>query len=157
VAESIARIEREAGAVPLALKLFWQRIGSVDLCGANPDWQVSSGANWDDYTDPLVVFPPSIAIEELEEFIADKAERLRCKLPYAIPIAPDYHHKANVSGGMWYNVSVPAVADDPPLNDEWHRTTFVSYMELALQCGGFPGLTRCASHSWPIAELTRNL
>jgi hypothetical protein len=30
---AIARIEREVGAVPLALKLFWQRVGSVDLCG----------------------------------------------------------------------------------------------------------------------------
>ena len=54
---------------------------------------------------------------------------------------------------MWYNVSVPAVADDPPLNDEWHRTTFVSHLELAVRWGGFPGLERCPEHSWPLRAL----
>jgi hypothetical protein len=56
---------------------------------------------------------------------------------------------------MWYNLSVPAVADDPPLNDEWHHTTFVSYLELAVQWGGFPGLADCPGHTWPVAELVR--
>ena len=58
--------------------------------------------------------------------------------PYCVPVAPDAYHKQNVSGGMWYNLSVPAVTDDPPLNDERHRTTFVGYLELALRWGGFP-------------------
>src|SRR5262245_1262675 len=59
-AASIARIEREAGVLPLALKLFWQGVGSVNLCGYHPDWQGC------DYPDPLVVYPPSVAIQELE-------------------------------------------------------------------------------------------
>jgi hypothetical protein len=70
-----------------------------------------------------------------------------------VPVAPDDYHKENVSGGMWYNLSVPAVADDPPLNDERHRTTFANYLELAVHWGGFPGLDRCADHTWPLAEL----
>jgi hypothetical protein len=100
-----------------------------------------------------VVYPPSQAIEELEEFLADWEERVRCNFPYVIPIAPDDYHKADVSGGMWYNASVPAVAEDPPLNDERHRITFVEYLELAVRWGGFPGLDRCESHSWPVERI----
>jgi hypothetical protein len=148
-AAAIARIEREVGVLPLALKLFWQQVGSVDLCGRHPDWDGC------DYPDPLVVYPPSVAIQELDEFLADKEERLRCNLPYLVPIAPDDYHKGGVSGGMWYNVSVPAMDDDPPLNEEWHHSTFVRYLELAVQAAGFPGLSRSPEHSWPVGELVR--
>ena len=144
---AIARIEQEIGRLPLALKFFWERIGSVNFCGTHPDW------NCDGYADPLVVYPPSHAVDELEDFLADKDDRLRHDFPYLVPIAPDYFHKDGVSGGMWYNLSVPAVADDPPLNDEWHRTTFVSYLELAVKWGGFPGLEDCHDHLWPLTEL----
>jgi len=147
VARAVDRIEREVGPLPLALKLFWQEVGSVDLRGSHPAWDGCA------YPDPLVVFPPAAALFELDEFLADKEERLRCNFPYLVPIAPDDYHKADVSGGMWYNVSVPAVADDPPLNDEWHQTTFVCYLELAVQWAGFPGLSRCPDHSRPFAEL----
>ena len=145
--EAIARIEKEVGVLPEALKLFWFRIGSVDLCGSHRKW---GGA---EYPDPLVVAPVSFALTELEDFLGDKEERLRFNCPYCVPIAPDYFHKANVSGSMYYNVSVPAVAADPPLNDEWHKTTFVNYLEIALSWAGFPGLDRYPGHSWPIAEL----
>ena len=149
--EFIARIEREIGLLPLALKLFWQRVGGVDLRGSHPDWEGC------DYPDPLVVYPPSVAIGELDEFLADRDERLRCNLPYLVPIAPDFYCKADASGGMWYNVSVPAVADDPPLNDDWHGTTFVSCLERAVRSAGFPGLSSCPGHTWPITELVEGL
>src|SRR5712691_9629915 len=82
-AAAIARIEREVGAIPLGLKLFWQRIGSVDLCGSHPEWRGC------DFPDPLVVYRPAVAIQELDEFLADKEKRLRCDFPYLLPIAPD--------------------------------------------------------------------
>jgi hypothetical protein len=147
---AIARIEREVGRVPLALKLFWRYVGSVNFMGSHPGW-VANG-----YPDPLVVYPPTVAIEELEAFLEDREERLRCGSPYVIPIAPDDYHKANVSGGMFYNVSVPAIADDPPLNDEHrHRTTFVRYVETALNFAGFPGLVACDPHDWPVDQILR--
>ena len=145
---AIVRIERDVGEIPAALKMFWLRVGSVDLCGSHPEWKGCS------YPDPLVIYTPSVAIQELDEFLTDKEERLRCNFLYAIPIAPDPYHKANVSGGMWYKVSVPAVAEDPPLNDERHRITFLAYLELALQWAGFLGLERYPGHSWPVTELT---
>lgn len=145
--EAIERIESEIGIIPLATKLFWQRVGSVDLSGSHPNWEGC------EYPDPLIVFPPSSAVYELDDFLADREERLSIGFPYLVPVAPDFYHKANVSGGMWYNVAVPAVADDPPLNDEWHNVTFLAYLEIALRFGGFPGLSRCSSHTWPIEML----
>lgn len=152
--EAIERIEREVGRLPLALKALWQLVGSVDFTARHTAWAPCAYL-WDgcEYPDPLVVYPPSTAISELDDFLADREERVRCDLPYSVPIAPDDKHKDNVSGGMWYDVSVPAVADDPPLNDERHRTTLVSYLELAVQWGGFPGLDRCPKHNWPLRDL----
>ena len=119
----------------------------MNFRGSHPDWRGC------DYPDPLVIYPTSAAIHELDEFLADRDERLRYGSPYLVPIAPDPYHKADVSGGMWYNLSVPAVADDPPLNDECHETTLVGYLELAIRWAGFPGLMGCPGHTWPIAEL----
>ena len=144
---AIERIEREIGPLPLALKIFWKQVGSVNFIGRHEEWEGC------EYPDPLVVYPPSVAVEELESFLDDREERLAHKFPYLVPIAPDYYHKENVSGGMWYNLSVPAVGDDPPLNDEPHRTTFVSYLELAVKWGGFPGLDRCEEHNWPVKSI----
>ena len=152
--DAIDRIEREAGRLPLALKVFWRSVGSVDFT-ARHRTSAPCEYPWDGcaHPDPLVIYPPSAAIAELDEFLGDRGERIRSDFPYVVPIAPDDAHKDNVSGGMWYNLSVPAVADDPPLNDERHRTTFVSYLELAVRWGGFPGLDRCPGHSWPLREL----
>ena len=143
---AIERIEREVGPLPLAIKIFWRRVGSIDFTGAHPKWKGC------EYPDPIVVFP-SYAGDELDEFLEDREERLRCNFPYQVPIAPDAKHKANVSGGMWYNLRVPAAADDPPLNDEPHRTTFVNYLELAARWAGFPGLEKCRDHNWPLAQI----
>ena len=144
----IRQIELVIGTVPYALAAFWRRVGSVDLCGSHPDW-LGCG-----YPDPLFVYPSSEAVNELDDFVADREERLRCNFPYVIPISPDDGHKANVSGGMWYNVCCPAASDDPLLNDERHRVTFLTYLELSLNCGGFLGLDGLTDHSWPLLQLT---
>lgn len=141
---AIGRIEREIGELPAAIKIFWRLVGSVNFIGHHPSW---SGC---DYPDPVVIFPPVYALAELDDFLANKEERLAHNFPYLVPIAPDPLHKQNVSGGMWYNLSAPAVADDPPLNAERHRISFVSYLELAVQWDGFPGLEDCPDHNYPL-------
>lgn len=141
---AIARIEHEVGELPAAIKVFWRLVGSVNFVGAHPAWDGC------DYPDPVVVFPPVGALAELDDFLSNKEQRLVHHFPYRVPIAPDPLHKQNVSGGMWYNLDVPAVADDPPLNDERHRISFVSYLELAVRWGGFLGLEQCPDHSYPL-------
>ena len=94
--------------MPLALRIWFEEVGQVDLNGTHAEWSF-------EYPDPLVVYPPSAAISELNDFLDDRDERIRCGFRYVVPIAPDDAHKENVSGGMWYNLSVPAVADDPEI------------------------------------------
>lgn len=151
VESSIQRIEAEIGSVPYALARFWRVVGSVDLRGSHDDW---CGC---DYPDPLVIEPASQALEELEEFLADREERLKYNFPYLIPIAPDYYHKEGVSGGMWYNVACPTSDDDPAINDERHHVTFLEYLDLALKWGGFLGLDNASCHTWPVNELSAEL
>ena len=62
-----------------------------------------------DIPDPLIVYPPSQALVELEMYLDDPLARQESG--FLVPIAPDALHKANVSGAMWYNISVPAEAD----------------------------------------------
>ncbi|MED5620265.1 hypothetical protein [Ideonella sp. BN130291] len=145
--EAISRIERLAGPVPAALKAFWLIVGSVDLSGGHPQW---SGC---EYPDPLVVLPPSYALYELDEYMEDREVRDAEGLPFAIPVAPDFFHKANVSGGPPYEVAVPATADDPPLNNAPQHISLLEYVELSLRWGGFAGLQRCVGHSWPVDSL----
>src|SRR5690349_10633979 len=61
---AIDRIEREVGPLPLAIKLFWRRVGSVNFIGRHEDWDGY------EYPDPLVVYPPSQAAFALDEFLA---------------------------------------------------------------------------------------
>ena len=150
VEDSIARIERDIGRVPYAVAAFWRRVGSVDLTGLHDEWYGC------EYPDGLVVLPASQAVAELDEFLDDRESRLAHEFPYLIPIAPDLYHKEDVSGGMWYNISCPALDDNPVVNDEFHELPFVDYLELALSWGGFPGLFRCPLHNWPINELIAN-
>ena len=146
---AIERIESEAGSLPQSLKLFWLRVGSVDLSGHRPEWQGC------EYLDQLIVFPPSAAVEELEEFLSDRGERMRSDNPYCVPIAPDVFHKADVSGGPPYELAVPATEEDPRLLNALPSVSFLEHVERALGYGGFPGLADCPRHTWPLVELVR--
>jgi hypothetical protein len=146
---AIDRIESVAGSLPEALKLFWRHVGSVDFSGEHPKWRGC------EYLDQLVVFPPSVALEDLEEYLADREERDRVGFPYSVPIAPDIFHKADVSGGPPYSIAVPATADDPPLLNAVPSVSFLEHIERALRYAGFPGLANCAQHTWPLTQLIR--
>jgi hypothetical protein len=143
--EIIRRVETEIGEIPEVLKRFWLHVGSVDLSGAHPSWP-----ELDEYLDQLVVFPASYALYYFEE---EDGSRLEYDEPYQIVIAPDYFHKADVSGGPPYSVSVPALAGDPPLNGSPRQETLLQHIERSLRYGGFPGLADVDQHGWPIEML----
>lgn len=146
---AIDRIESAVGSLPEALKLFWLCVGSVDFSGEHPERRGC------EYLDQLMVFPPSVALEELEEYLADREERDRVGFPYSVPIAPDIFHKADVSGGPPYSIAVPAVAEDPPLLNAVPSASFLEHIERSLRYAGFPGLADCAQHTWPLTQLVR--
>ena len=148
---AIALIESMVGPVAFALQLFYKRIGSIDFSGSHPDWRGC------EYPDPIVVFAADAVAKELDNYLDDPAAYVDALGSFRLPIAPDYFHKEDVSGGMWYGIAVPGQEPDPPLLEEWHLTSLLGYLEIAIRFGGFPGLEQCRNHNWPIAELTREL
>ena len=61
---------------------------------------------------------------------------------YELTISCDRFHKDGVSGGESYGIPVPHPGADAPLLWEWHNTTFVDYLRICFEWGGFPGLAR---------------
>jgi len=121
VLERIAEVEAEVGPLPLSLCAWYEVVGSVNFIGTHPEWDE------DEYSDPLYVQPPEYDDEEW------------ARGEYFVRIAPDYYHKADVSGGEAYSIVLPDAAADSPLKYEWHGTTFVDYLRICFRWGGFPG------------------
>jgi hypothetical protein len=153
----IAELERLVGPLPVSLHAFYAMVGSLNFVGAAPqDWHIDAQA------DPLYVYPIEEALAEYDEWTAarrdwetgDDYDPGR----FQLPIAPDYLHKYNISGGMWYHILLLNPAIDVHLEAERHATTFVSYLRICFRWGGFPGLERVACPPTDdLAFLTRDL
>ncbi len=118
-------MEAETGPWPLSLRAWYEVVGSVDLTGFHPDWP-------EVYTDPLVLYP----IEPTFDGWEDDGGRLGLSI---FSIAPDYYHKADVSGGGPYAIQVPDGFADALVLNEWHDMTLVPYLRECFRWGGFPG------------------
>ena len=128
----IADLEhRLRGPVPLALKAFWEVVGTVSLMREDAGYE-------DDLSlpDPLVVGPVEHALIELTEWETDEERQAE---PFRVPLAPDVLHKDEISGGLPYEIQLPDSAADAPFLNEPHDTTFVGYLRIALAAGGLPG------------------
>lgn len=139
-----AKVERQAGPLPLSLRVFYQVVGGVNL-GGMEDWQYAGGRYG---PDPLFVYPLD---EELADDCLDIDNLGYGEEPYRIAIAPDYYHKYGISGGGPYEVAFPDPAIDAPLLDEWHNTTLVNYLRICFRWGGMPGFEQCSQP--PIKEI----
>ena len=131
----IAELEATAGRLPLSLRAWYEIVGEVDLEGGHPDWDQRV------YSDPLVVEGLAGWDYEYRDWQYD-VEGEDVHEPFVLPIAPDFFHKANVSGGAPYGVALPCESADAILVDEWHETYFVDYLRIAFRWGGFPGWER---------------
>lgn len=144
-ATSIARIEHETGApVPLALRAFWTIVGGVDFVW---DYEIDRkpptlGVKLPLYEcDPLSITPAHLSDYRLDEWLEEQTEHhAEIRHPLSIELAPDYLHKANISGGAPYSISVPSPALDPIFENELHQLPFTDYLRLCFRWGGFPTL-----------------
>jgi len=133
---SIDALEEQVGPAPLSLRVFWRTVGEVNLVGRAPGGWIP------EYSDPLWIEGPTGGLKDLDDFYADDEDRIEGG-GFLCPIAPDLLHKDNISGGAPYSIRLPASGFDAPLCDEWHETSFVAYLRIAiLDWGGFPGLAR---------------
>jgi hypothetical protein len=129
-------IEATIGVMPLALRVFFEEVGQVNLVGGHPGWDF-------DYLDQLVVEAPvDFILSEFEDWDHDRGTDWDRGSLFELPIAPDYLHKADVSGGAPYSVAVPNPGADGLLLWEPHMTTFSNYLRIAYRMGGMPGWQR---------------
>ena len=147
-ATQLDALEAEVGLLPLSLRHWFEEVGHVNLNGAHPDWAF-------EYPDPLVVDAPSEYIRsEYEAWSADRGTEWDRGAAFEVPIAPDYLHKANVSGGIPYGLAIPNPGVDGLLLWESHQTTFVNYLRIAFCMGGMPGWQRVPAllEEWALPE-----
>ena len=132
--ERIAHLEATAGMLPLSLRAWYEEVGSVSLMGRHPDWDPHA------YPDPLVVEGLEGWEFEYECWQDAQEQDPEYPYPFPLPIAPDALHKQNVSGGEPYGIDLPCAGADASLLFLWQEeTTFVEYLRICFQWGGFPG------------------
>jgi hypothetical protein len=139
VGTDLDRVEAEIGPFPMVLRVFLEAVGTIDLNGSHPRWTF-------DYPDPFVVecFPGHV-VPEHRQWSEDGWFEKMGRDGFPVALAPDFFHKADVSGGAPYEIELPDAAIDPLwLNDDLHEgETFVGYARSALlDWAGFPGFAR---------------
>ena len=147
-AAQLDALEAEIGLLPLALRSWFEEVGQVNLNGRHPAWTF-------EYPDPLVVEAPIDYIRsEYEQWSEARGTQSDRGALFEMPVAPDYLHKANVSGGMPYGIAVPNPGADGLLLWEPHQTTFVNYLRIAFRMGGMPGWQRepALLEEWALAD-----
>jgi len=144
VQAQIRQLEDGAGGpVPISLRAFWETVGAVYWKYAEDDDQVVDppwGAEMSlAEADPLWVDSPETALGCLGEWQERRAEQHPEVVgPLTVDLAPDQLHKANISGGPPYGITVPNAAADAVLENEAHGLPFVAYLRWCFRWGGFP-------------------
>ncbi|WIG60783.1 MAG: hypothetical protein OJF49_003531 [Ktedonobacterales bacterium] len=158
VLDRIIELETLIGPLPLSLRAWYETVGAVNFVGAAPEqWHV------DERADPLYIYPIEEALAEYAEWKTvhtawAAGDEANDPGPFRVPIAPDFCHKYNISGGMWYHIVLPNPAMDAPLQAERHAVTFVKYLRICFHWGGLPGLDIAPVVPAPeLASLTRDL
>jgi len=131
--EHIALLEHLTGPLPLSLKCFFEEVGSVNLIGLFPS---ANERTYGSVLDPLCVDSVEIALQQVTSL---RNLGLWEEEPVLI-LSADRFHKYGSSGAGSYNIALPCKAVDAPFLDEPHQTTFVNYLRICFQWGGFPGL-----------------
>jgi hypothetical protein len=141
----IERIEVFTEApLPLSLRAFWGVVGGIDwvwnyrLENQLPDLGVDLPI---DEMDPLCID----AAKSVGDLLGEWEEQKQQPDPdssqlFNLDLAPDYLHKANISGGAPYGIYLPCFQADPLFADERHSLTFTDYLRLCFRWAGFPGL-----------------
>ena len=130
--DTLDELEQRIGALPVALRAFAEHIGSVSLAGRRPEWDGN-------LADPLILtFDADYVLSEHGLFLEDRGTEYE-RTEFAVELAPDHLHKADISGGAPFSMVVPCEAADSLLRGEGHQTTLVNYLRTALRWGGFPG------------------
>ncbi len=133
-------VVRPFGYVPLSLKYFYRIVGGVNFVW---DYETNDHFMWD-MADPVQV----CSLDSLAEEVTDQYwkediqyyvddENFGCAF---LNLSADDLHKDNVSGGQQYALKItkqPSV--DADFLNEPNDTTFIDYLRIVFDYGGFPG------------------
>lgn len=145
------RISKISGEpIPVSFDAFWRTVGGINLVW---DYQLDEDCpdlGFDiplEEMDPLCIDPPQATAYQLDEWESGEHHLLTGLAgKYRLDLAPDYLHKANISGGDAYAIYFPSTASDPIFENERHRLPFVDYLRLAFKWVGFPDLEKHQHH-----------
>jgi hypothetical protein len=141
VAGRLDRLEAVVGPIPLSIRAWFEVVGQVNLMGRHPSWTF-------DLTDALVIEGTvDFFLQEQAQWQEERGTEWD-RGAFTIDLAPDHLHKADISGGAPYAMAVPDGAADAILLHERHATTFVNYLRIAFEWGGFPGWDRGSLDDW---------
>jgi hypothetical protein len=114
--ERIAELERLGGPIPVALKAFWEIVGSVDLVPerVSPSWTHFQGIHLrPPYLDPLQVWPMEEVWGEYEDAIEYHKERQSGEdISYSFTFSSDPETKAGFGGGLLLSMELPDAGHD---------------------------------------------
>ena len=152
--ERLYELNKLTGPLPLSFQACYEMIGSVFLMGTHPMWK--NYFEKDFLHDPLVILPIEWGLQEFhQEYQYWQSGETE---PFQFPLAPDNFHKSNISGGEDYSMILPNSSVDAVLCGERHCTTFVNYLRISFQWGGFPGFETCETYPQEaISYLTEGL
>lgn len=155
VTRRIAEVQDAVGGpLPLALRVFYEEVGTIDLRGRHPDWPFG-------YADPLVLDAPlEYVLAWLAEWVEDADAR-----PFTLDIGPDFLRKAHPDRGGHYFMALPNSAVDGLLLGESTRRRSSTTCVVASPSPAcpvthapprppgraLPGPSRGRSHGWQTA------
>jgi hypothetical protein len=142
--QALEQADVEGLWIPLSVAAWVKEVGWVDFAGSHPalsfmdDDEGKPGV----YIDPLEVTCWNL----VDVFRAWKRRRAESRKPVRLEIGADAKSKARFAAG-WeasgsYSVLVPNAAADAVLDGAPNGVTFVEYLRLSFQWGGFPGWER---------------
>src|SRR5579859_2746545 len=130
--EQVTLLEQLTGPLPLSLKCWYEEVGTVNLIGLFP----ANERGYGPVLDPLYVESIAMVLQMVTRLMKIGGWE---EEPILL-LAPDRFHKYGYSGAGAYTIALPCKAVDAPFLDEPHQTTFVNYLRICMQWGGFPGL-----------------
>jgi Domain of unknown function (DUF6745) len=138
------RLQQDAGTFPISLRAWFEIVGSVTLLGRHPVLSPGDGTL---SRNPLVIVPFS---QVLRAWDASPPEVGIEGQPFVAELAP-------CPRGQSYSIKLPAVGMDTLVENEPHGLSFVDYLRLTLQWGGFPGFESAGQRPKEIEFLTQEL
>ena len=140
----LKELEDDIGTIPLSLYAWYEMVGSVNFIGDIPEsWLKYLQGNQPQITKQSIWKLDPLFVDSFENIIAE-IRNIRPSKAIAIRIAPDKFTKNASSGGSDYAVAIPDGHADALLLGEEHHTTFVNYLRICFQWGGFPGWEQCS-------------